>query len=78
MRDGDSQVQAYQVNQTINHADCMTSCGMGYMCKVEGKMTQALYLSNLQDEAMKKIEWFVSTLLMSYFSLTMILNKLQN
>jgi hypothetical protein len=36
---------------------CMTSCGMGYMCNIEGKMTQGLYLSILQDEVMKTIEW---------------------
>ena len=29
---------------------------MGYMCKIEGKMTQGLYLSILQDGVMKIIE----------------------
>ena len=35
---------------------CMTSHGMGYMCKIEGKMTQALYLSILRVGVMKTIE----------------------
>ena len=35
---------------------CMTSSGMGYMCKIEGKMTQARYLSMLQDGVMETIE----------------------
>ena len=33
------------------------SCGMGKMCKIEGKMTQALYLNILWDGVMKTIEW---------------------
>ena len=37
----------------------MTSRGMGCMCKIKGKMTQdAMYLSILQDEVMKTIEWY--------------------
>ena len=36
----------------------MTSRGMGYMHKIKGKMTQAIYLSILQDEVMKTIEWY--------------------
>jgi hypothetical protein len=39
---------------------CKTSHGMGYICKIEGNMTQALYLSILQDGVMKTIEWFCS------------------
>ena len=65
MRDEDSQVQANQANQRVKHGggaisvwDCMTSCGMGYMCKIEGQMAHALYLSILQDGAMKKIKWY--------------------
>jgi hypothetical protein len=65
VRDGESQFQAHHVSQTIKHGgskkfvwDCMTSCGMGYMCKIEGKMTQAL--SILQDGVMKTIEWYHS------------------
>ena len=37
-------------------SDCMTSQGMGYMCKVEETMIQALYLSILQYGVMKTIE----------------------
>ena len=36
----------------------MTSRGMGYMCKIERKMKQALCLSILQDEATKLIEYY--------------------
>ena len=36
----------------------MTSRGLDLMHKIEGKMTQALYVSILQDEVMKKIEWY--------------------
>jgi hypothetical protein len=50
VRDGISQLQAHHMSQTINHGGgvvfvwgCMTSHCMGYLCKIEGKMTQALY-----------------------------------
>jgi hypothetical protein len=36
----------------------MTFRGMSYMCKIERKMTQALYLSILQAEVMKAIIWY--------------------
>lgn len=62
MRDGDSQVQAHQVNRTVKYEDgaifvwdCMTFRGMGYMCKIEGQVTHTLYLGILQDGAMKTI-----------------------
>jgi hypothetical protein len=65
VRDGESQLQAHHVSQTFKHGGganfvwgCMTSSGMGYMCKIEGKMTQTLYLSILQDWVMKTIEWY--------------------
>ena len=35
---------------------CMTACDMGYVCKIKGKVTQALYLSILQDGVVKTIE----------------------
>ena len=35
---------------------CMTSCGISYMCKIEGKMKQDLYLSILKDEPMDTIK----------------------
>jgi hypothetical protein len=64
MRDGESSLQAHHVNQIIKDGGgvvlvwgCMTSRGMGYMCNIQGKMTQGLYLSILQDEVMKTIEW---------------------
>ena len=37
---------------------CMTSHSVSYMCKIEEKMTQALYLRILQDGVMKRIEWY--------------------
>ena len=65
MRDGDSQLHAHHVSRTVIHGGgaifvlhCMTSCGMGYMCKIKGEMTQVLYLSILQDGGMKTIEWY--------------------
>ena len=36
----------------------MTSHGMGNMCKIEKKMSHALYLSILQDGLMKTIAWY--------------------
>ena len=30
---------------------------LNYMCKIEGKMTQVLYVSILQNGVMKTIEW---------------------
>ena len=54
VRDGESQFQAHHVCKAVKHGGgvifvwgCMTSCGMGYMRKIEGKMTQATYLSIL-------------------------------
>jgi hypothetical protein len=65
VRDGESQLHAHHVSQTITHGGgaifvwgCMTSCGMHYMCKIEGKMTQTMYISILQDGFMKTIEWY--------------------
>ena len=57
---------------------CMTSHGIGWMHKIEGKTTHALYFSILQDKAMKIFEWYHSTLLFSYFNKIVILNILQN
>ena len=34
----------------------MTSRGVGYMCNIEGEMTQAMYLSIPQDGIMMTIE----------------------
>ena len=63
VRDGESQLQDHHVSQTIKHASGaifvwgrMTSRGMDYVCKIEGRMTQALYLTILQDGVMKTIE----------------------
>ena len=60
VRDGESQLQVHHVSQIVKHGGgaifvwgCMTSCGMDYMCKIEGKMAQALYLIILQYEVMK-------------------------
>ena len=65
VRDGESQLQAHHVGQTLKHGGgaiyvwgYMTSLGMGYMCQVEGKMTQTPYLSILQDGVMKTIECY--------------------
>ena len=51
--DVESQLQAHHVSYIVKHGGgvlfgwgCMTSYGMGKnMCKIEGKMTQAFYLS---------------------------------
>ena len=65
VRDRESQLQARHVSQTVKHGGgaifvwgSMTSHGMGYICNVEGNTTQDLYLSILQDEVMKIIEWY--------------------
>ena len=65
VRDGKSQLQAHHMSQIVKHEGCvvfvwgcMTSRGMGYMCKIEGKMARALYLSTLQDGVIKTIEWY--------------------
>jgi hypothetical protein len=57
---------------------CMTSHGVGYMCKIEMKMTQALYLIILVCLSCKQLNGTVSTLLVSYFNMIMIPNILQN
>ena len=55
VRIGESQLHARHVSRRVKHGDgailvcsCMTSCGTGYMCKIEGKLTQALYLNTLR------------------------------
>ena len=65
VKDGESQFQAHHVGRTDKHEggaifvwNCMTSHGTGYMCKIEEKMTQVLYLSILQDGVTKTIEWY--------------------
>jgi hypothetical protein len=64
-RDGESQSQAHHLSRTIKYGGGvffvwgpMTSRGMHYMCKIEEKMTQALYISILQDVVMKTIEGY--------------------
>jgi hypothetical protein len=56
---------------------CMTPHGIGYMCKIEMKMTQALYLIILVCLSCKQLNGTISTLV-SYFSMIMIPNILQN
>ena len=65
VRDEESHLQARHVSQTVKHGGgaifvwgCMTSSGMGYMCKIEGKMKQDLYLRILQDELMDTIKLY--------------------
>ena len=58
VKDGESQSQAHHVSGAIFLWDCTTNRGMGYMCKIKGKMTQALYLRILRDGVMKIIEWY--------------------
>ena len=36
----------------------MTSHGIAHMCKIEGKMTQNLYINIFQDGVIKTIEWY--------------------
>ena len=47
-----------EVTNAIFVWGCMASHAMDYMCKIKVKMTQALYLSILQDEVMETIEWY--------------------
>jgi hypothetical protein len=49
VRGGECQLQTHHVNQSIKHGGgailvwgSMTSCGMGYIYQIEGKMTQTL------------------------------------
>jgi hypothetical protein len=81
VRDGESQVQAHHVIQRVKHGggaifvwDCMTSCGMGYMCKIDGKVTQAHYLRFSKMGSWRQLNGTLSTLRVSYFSMIMILN----
>jgi len=37
---------------------CMTSKGVGYLCKIEGNMDQGLYKSILEDDLMKTLEYY--------------------
>ena len=60
-----SELQVHHRSQKVKHGGgaifvwgCMTSHAMDYMCKIKMKMTQALYLSILQDEVMETIEWY--------------------
>ena len=73
------------MSQTIKHeggatfmGGCMTSSVMGYMCKIEGKITQALYLSIFQDGVMKIIEWYRFNPSCVIFQYDNILNILPN
>ena len=63
VRDGESQLQARHVSQTVKHGGgaiflwgCMISGGINYMCKIEGKMDRDLYMSILQDELQDTIK----------------------
>ena len=50
----------------------MTSHGMGYMCKVEGKVTQTLQVSIRRDGVTKPIEWWhVSSISSTHVFLTL-------
>ena len=53
------------VKQTIKHGGgsiivwgCMTAKGPGYLCKIDGRMDQALYQQILEDELQKTIEHY--------------------
>jgi len=63
-RDNES-VQPHHINQTVKHGGgsimiwgCMTWHGPGYMCKLDGTVNQELYLTILQDELLKTIEYY--------------------
>lgn len=62
-RDGE-RAQARHIKQTVKHGGgsimiwgCMTSNGVGHMCKITGTMDQYLYRSILEDEFMQTIGW---------------------
>jgi len=53
------------VKPTIKHGGgglmvwgCMTSKGVGYLCKIEGKMDQHLYKSILEDDLLNTIDFY--------------------
>ena len=64
IRDGES-LQDRHIKQTVKHGGgsimiwgCMTARGSGYMCKIDNKMDQHLYLSILKDELNETIRWY--------------------
>lgn len=53
------------VNTTIKHGGgglmvwgCMTSKGVGYLCKIDGRMDQLLYKSILEEDLMNTIDFY--------------------
>lgn len=62
---GGESIQDRHVQQTVKHGGgsimvwgCMTYQGVGYLCKLCGKMDQQLYRSILEDELFKTIEYY--------------------
>ena len=64
VRDGEARTERH-VKQTIKHGGgslmiwgCMTATGPGFMCKINGRMDQHVYLAILQGELISTIEWY--------------------
>jgi transposase len=64
VRDGESR-QTRNVKQTVKHGggsimvwECMTSEGVGFLCRIADTMDQHLYKSILEDELLRTIEWY--------------------
>ena len=65
VRDEESYLQACHLNQIVKHEGgaiflwrYMTSCGIGYMCRIERKMKQDLYLNILKHKLMDRIKLY--------------------
>lgn len=63
-RDGES-LQSHHVKQTVKFGGgsimvwgCFTAKGPGFLCKIEERMDQYLYLSILEDELAKTIDYY--------------------
>jgi transposase len=64
IRDGE-ELQPRHVKQTVKHGGgsimmwgCMTWHGIGYCCRINGKMDQQMYLQILGDELLQTIEYY--------------------
>ena len=64
VRDDESR-QPRQVKETVKHGGgsvmvwgCMTWCGPGFICKIDGATDQYLYKEIFEDDLIKTIEWY--------------------
>lgn len=59
------QLQPHHIKPTVKYGGgsifvwgCITSQGVGYMCRIEGRMDAELYQSILGDELMRTLTWY--------------------